>query len=106
MRAPGQDEGPTRRRLADLLRMQVEAPEGRRRILDVRLDERHRVRSLVIGHGRPGALFGYDRREGRTPTQGPALVGAIVRGLHRHAREVPFDQVHLDWEQQRARVAV
>lgn len=105
-RAQADDEGPIRHRLGDLLRMDVEAPEGRRRILDVRLDERHRVRSLVIGHGRPGAMLGYDGREGRTPTQGPALVRAIVRALHRHAREVPFDQVQIDWRERRARTVL
>ncbi len=105
VRTPGEDEGPVRHRLGDLLQMEVEAPEGKRRILDVRLDERHRVRSLVIGHGRPGAMLGYDEREGRPANQGPALVRAIVRALHRHAREVPFGQVRIDWEQHRVRVA-
>jgi len=104
-RVPGEGGGPTRHRLGELLSMAVEAPEGQRRILDLRLDERHRVRSLVIGHGRPGAMLGYDEREGRTPNQGPALVRTIVRALHRHAREVPFDLVRIDWQEQRVRLA-
>lgn len=98
VRVPGEDdEGPVRHRLGDLLRLEVRAPEGRRRVLDVRVDAQHRVRSLIIGPGRPGSMLGYDRREGRAK-QGPTLVRTIVRGLHRHAREVPFHLVDVDWE--------
>lgn len=99
VRVPGEAaEGPVRRRLGDLLRAEVDAPEGRRRILDVRLDEHHRVRSIVIGKARPGSRLGYDRRDGRPHSRGPALVRIVVQGLHRHAREVPFDAVRIDWD--------
>lgn len=90
--------GPVRRRLADILRMEVATPEGRRRVLDVRVDGQQRVRSLIIGEGRPGSMLGYDRRDGRPAKQGPALVRTIVRGLHRNAHEVPFDRVRFDWD--------
>lgn len=104
VRVPGEtDEGPVRRRLGDLLRMEVVAPEGRRRVLDVRVDGQHRVRSLVIGHGRPGSMLGYDRRAGRAE-QGPRLVRSLVRGLHRHAHEVAFDRVRIDWDARVVRV--
>ena len=59
---------------------------------------------MIVGQGRPGSLLGYDNRGGRPRGQGPALVRAIVRGLHRHAREVPFDQVQIDWAAHRIRV--
>jgi len=107
VRIPGEDdEGPVRHRLGELLQFPVDAPEGRRRMLDVRVDEQHRIRSVVIGHGRPGALLGYDGRDGRPSAQGPALVRWIVRALHRHAREVPWDRVHVDWDRREVRVAV
>jgi sporulation protein YlmC with PRC-barrel domain len=106
VRAPGEPtDDPVRRRLGQLLRMRVDAPEGRRRVLDVRVDEDQRVRSLVIGPGRPGSMLGYDRRQGRPHEQGPALVRILVQRLHRHAREVPFDQVRIDWDQDVVTVA-
>src|SRR5215204_5521426 len=48
-----------------------------------------RVDALLISKHHPGALLGYDR--GRT--QGPALLRAIVRRLHRDARTIPWEKV-------------
>ncbi|WP_408898246.1 hypothetical protein ACJ5H2_03855 [Nocardioides sp. R1-1] len=62
----------------------------RSRVLDLRLvgspggRGEHRVTALVVGPGRPGALLGYDR----SSEPGPAVVAAVVRRLHRHARVV------------------
>jgi hypothetical protein len=57
--------------------------------------------SLIVGHGRPGSLLGYDRRR----AQGPWLLRKLVRRLHRHTAlaeaahaEILWDrgEVHLD----------
>ena len=96
-------EGQRTRRLNDLLQMPVQDLEGVRlgRVLDVRLErdtadpgERIRAIGLVVGHGRPGSYFGYDRR----PDMGPWLVRSVVQRLHRHSAYVPLDDVEeLDW---------
>ena len=96
-------QGQRGRRLNDLLQMPVQDLDGRRlgRVLDVRLErettepgERIRVLGLVVGHGRPGSYFGYDRR----PDMGPWLVRAIIRWLHRHSAYAALDDVDdLDW---------
>lgn len=83
--------------LAELLRSPVRGRDGRPLggVLDVRLDERHRVAGLVVGPGRPGSMLGYDR----SSDQGPALVRGVVRWIHRHARYVPWDGVErIDWD--------
>jgi hypothetical protein len=57
--------------------------------------------SLIVGHGRPGSLLGYDRRR----AQGPWLLRKLVWRLHRHTAlaeaahaEILWDrgEVHLD----------
>lgn len=97
-------QGQRGRRLNDLLQMTVQGPDGGRlgRPLDVRLErertepgDRLRVVGLVVGHGRPGSYFGYDRR----PDMGPWLVNRVVRRLHRHSAYVALDDLDdLDWD--------
>jgi sporulation protein YlmC with PRC-barrel domain len=96
------------RRLDDLLGMDV-ILDGRSlgHVLDVRL-EPHRtesrlvLRSLVVGRGRPGSLLGYDRGD----FNGPVLVAAAVRRLHRHTGRIDMDGVTaLDWEARRVEVS-
>ena len=96
-------QGQRGRRLNELLQMTVQYPDGRRlgRVLDVRLEpqriepgERIRAVGLVVGRGRPGSYFGYDRR----PDMGPWLVNRVVRRLHRHSAYVALDDLEeLDW---------
>jgi sporulation protein YlmC with PRC-barrel domain len=94
--------GQRERRLNELLQMTVQEPGGVRlgRVLDVRLERettepgtRLRVVGLVVGRGRPGSYFGYDRR----PDMGPWLVNRVVRWLHRHSAYAAIDDVELDW---------
>jgi sporulation protein YlmC with PRC-barrel domain len=97
-------QGQHTRRLNQLLQMPVQDPAGRRlgRVLDVRLErettepgERIRVIGLVVGQGRPGSYFGYDRR----PDMGPWLVRVGVRWLHRHSAYVDLEDLsELDWD--------
>lgn len=103
-------EGPVRRRLGTLLAMRVllAGDEGTvLHVLDAHLSAppdrpgRHRVASLVVGHGRPGSLLGYDRRR----DQGPWLVATVVRRLHRHTRVVELGpEVVVDWDHDEVRV--
>jgi sporulation protein YlmC with PRC-barrel domain len=95
-------QGQRGHRLNDVLQMSVQAPDGRRlgRVLDVRLEpqtepsDRIRVVGLVVGRGRPGSYFGYDRR----PDMGPWLVNRIVRRLHRDSAYAALDDLdELDW---------
>jgi hypothetical protein len=58
------------------------------------------IGSLLIGHGRPGALLGYDRRD----QQGPWLVRAIVGGLHRHTGIVPIEEAQILWNRRQVRL--
>jgi sporulation protein YlmC with PRC-barrel domain len=97
-------QGQQARCLNQLLQMPVRDPAGRPlgRVLDVRLErettepgERIRAIGLVVGHGRPGSYFGYDRR----PDMGPWLVRVVVRWLHRHSAYVDLaDLAELDWD--------
>lgn len=94
------DDGSTRHRLNDLLGAQVQSVDGTDRgqkVTDARAeprDGRLLITQLVIGKDRPGGLLGYDRKQ-----QGPALIRAIVRGLHRDSGIVGLTQVRaLDWE--------
>lgn len=102
-------EEPTRHTLGELLEMTVRLPsdvEGpsEARVLDVRISARsgtQRVSALVVGHGRPGSLLGYERRS----EQGPWLVATIVRHLHRHTRVVELGpDVEINWSDSEVRV--
>jgi len=95
--------GQETRRLNQLLQMPVQDLDGRRlgRPLDVRLEretsdpgERIKVIGLVVGRGRPGSYFGYDRR----PDMGPWLVRTVVRWLHRHSAYAALVDLELDWD--------
>jgi sporulation protein YlmC with PRC-barrel domain len=97
-------QGEQTKRLNHLLQMQVQDRAGIRlgRPLDVRLvretphsGERLRVVGLVVGQGRPGSYFGYNRR----PHMGPWMVRSVVRWLHRHSAYVALgDLDELDWD--------
>jgi sporulation protein YlmC with PRC-barrel domain len=86
-------------RLGHLTGMEVIGPDGVRvgRVLDARFEPRADGRlvlcSVIVGHGRPGSLLGYDRRS----DQGPWIVRAVVRGLHRHTVIVAADDVDISW---------
>jgi len=96
--------GQRTRHLNQFLQMPVEDLDGVRlgRPLDVRLEretsdpgERIKVIGLVVGRGRPGSYFGYDRR----PDMGPWLVRSVVRRLHRHSAYADLsDLEELDWD--------
>jgi hypothetical protein len=96
--------GQRARHLNQLLQMPVQDLAGRRlgRPLDVRLEretsdpgERIKVIGLVVGRGRPGSYFGYDRR----PDMGPWLVRTVIRRLHRHSAYADLsDLEELDWD--------
>ena len=91
-------------RLNDLLQMPVQDLSGLPLggVLDVRIEretddprERMRVVGLVVGKGRPGSYFGYDRR----PHMGPWLVNRIVRRLHGDSAYVALEDLdELDWD--------
>jgi sporulation protein YlmC with PRC-barrel domain len=90
--------------LNELLQMPVQDRDGVRlgRVLDVRLEretsdpgERIKVIGLVVGRGRPGSYFGYDRRS----DMGPWLVRTVLRWLHRHSTFADLADVdELDWD--------
>ena len=59
------------------------------------------VDGFVVGSGRSGSLLGYDRRQ----EQGPALLGAVVRWLHRRSVVVGWSDVrHVDWAERSVRL--
>jgi sporulation protein YlmC with PRC-barrel domain len=97
-------DGLTRRRLGELLQMEVRRPDGALlgRMIDVRVENDRRepgdrllVVGLLVGRGGPGSMLGYDRRS----DQGPWLVNKIVRWLHRHAGYVDWsDVVEVAWD--------
>ena len=96
------------RRLDHLLGMDVHlGGERLGHVLDVRLrpqrtESRLVLRSLVVGRGRPGSLLGYDRGD----FNGPVLVAAAVRRLHRHTGVIDMDGVTaIDWERGRVEVS-
>jgi sporulation protein YlmC with PRC-barrel domain len=86
-------------RLGRLTGMDVVGPDGVRmgRVLDARFEPgaggRLVLCSLIVGHGGPGSLLGYDRRS----DQGPWLVRTIVRRLHRHTVIVGADDADISW---------
>lgn len=103
-----------RHRLSDLLGMRVRFADGRdgESVIDVRLSPGDRVRGqldelvtegLIIGRGRPGTLFGYDR----DPRQGPWVIRALVRRVHRGTGYLEWDDVEsIDWENRTVRLRV
>lgn len=92
-------------RLGRLTGMGVQGPDGTQigRVLDARFEPgsadesgqggRLVLCSLIVGRGRPGAMLGYDRRA----EQGPRLLRAVVRWLHRHSVIVAAGDADIDW---------
>jgi sporulation protein YlmC with PRC-barrel domain len=101
---PGDGPDGRRRRLNDLLGMRVYDAAGTRlgRVLDVQLDRagleqgsRSALVSLVVGRGRPGSRFGYDRR----PEMGPALLSQALHRLQGKRGSVKASDIRsIDWE--------
>jgi sporulation protein YlmC with PRC-barrel domain len=95
-----------RRRLGTLTGMDVLGPDGAHlgRVLDARFEKgqhgRLVLRSLLVGRGRPGSLLGYDRHR----RQGPWLVGAVVRRLHRHTGVVSVDSAKIRWNKRQVQL--
>jgi hypothetical protein len=93
-------------RLGTLTGMNVREPDGTHAgtVLDARFvasSDGHMVlRALVVGDGHPGALLGYDRREG----MGPWVVRAIVRWLHRNTRLVDVENAQFQWNNREVRL--
>lgn len=95
-----------RHRFDDLLGMRIRFADGRDgdQVVDARLAPSGRVPGplaelvvdgLVVGRMRPGTLFGYDRH----PDQGPAMIRALVRWLHRDTGYLRWSDVdHVDWD--------
>lgn len=87
---------PPGHRLNHLLHLPVVTASGRALggVLDVRLTGEGQVAGFVVGKGRPGSMLGYERRH----DQGPWLVGAVIRWLHRHSGYVErADVAEIDW---------
>lgn len=101
-RQPRPGPGVRVRRMGELLGMRVETPHPqlRGKVLDVRLEpagNRFVLRHLLVGPGRPGSLLGYDRGD----FDGPWLVSAVVRRLHRHLRLASCEALaedDIDWD--------
>ncbi|WP_051551266.1 hypothetical protein [Nocardioides sp. URHA0020] len=93
-------------RLGTLTGMDVLGPDGTRigRVLDARFQADHHGRlvlvSLIVGHGRPGSLLGYDRRG----DIGPRLVRVVVRRLHRHTVIAGAADAEISWEARTVRL--
>jgi sporulation protein YlmC with PRC-barrel domain len=93
-------------RLGTLTGMDVIEPDARRigRVLDVRFtptdDGALVLSALVIGHGHPGSLLGYDRRE----NMGPWIVRRIVAWVHRHTRVLDIEHAQILWNNQEVRL--
>jgi sporulation protein YlmC with PRC-barrel domain len=88
------------RLLHELIGLPVLFADGRHagQVNDVRLAPSDRIRGalselvtdgLVVGRPRAGTLLGYDRR----PDQGPLIVRALVRAIHRQTGYVPWTSV-------------
>jgi hypothetical protein len=59
------------------------------------------VDGLIVSDRHAGSMLGYDRRD----AQGPWLVRAVVRRLHRNARYLPWTAVHdVAWTDRRITV--
>jgi hypothetical protein len=89
-------------RVGDLIGASVAGPDGTPRavVTDIRAigdgpprgltgHPTLRVDGLILSRGHTGSMLGYDRRTGN----GPALVAAIVRWLHRDARYADWTHV-------------
>jgi sporulation protein YlmC with PRC-barrel domain len=93
-------------RLGTVTGMDVIEPDGRRvaRVLDARFapraDGRLVLEALVVGHGYPGSLLGYDRHE----NMGPWLVRRVVGWLHRHTCVVDIEHVQILWNNEEVRL--
>ena len=98
-------------RLSDLLGAHVADAEGTSlgKVIDVRLAQTGlphltmaelTVESLIVSPRSTGSLFGYDRRD----NQGPLLLRAIVRFMHRHAFIVDWRDV--EWTPDTRRVTL
>jgi sporulation protein YlmC with PRC-barrel domain len=90
-----------RHRLGRLTGMDVLGSDGHRvgRVLDARFEPRSGrlvLCSLLVGHGRPGSLLGYDRH-GRGSAHGPWLVRAVILALHRHTAIVAAEHAEISW---------
>ena len=90
-------------RLSDLLGCAVRDQDGvgLGTVTDVRLAQigaiegplaQLMVESLLVSPRDTGSLFGYERRS----EQGPWLVRAVIRWIHRDAFLIPWDDV-VDW---------
>ncbi len=99
-------------RLSDLLGCAVKDAAGTvlGQVTDVRLAQIGRlegpnaelvVESLLVSPRDTGALFGYERRS----EQGPWLVRAVVRRLHRGAVLIPWSDV-AQWDQDERRIGL
>jgi sporulation protein YlmC with PRC-barrel domain len=86
-------------RFGRLTGMSASGPDGAHlgRVIDARfrpgLHGRLVIRHLLIGHGRPGSLLGYDRHD----QQGPWLVRACVGRLHRHTGIIDIEAAQILW---------
>jgi sporulation protein YlmC with PRC-barrel domain len=93
-------------RLGALTGMDVIEPGDTRvgRVLDARFvpstDGRLVLEALIVGHGHPGSLLGYDRHRG----MGPWGLRLTVGWLHRHTRAVGIDHVQIQWNKQEVRL--
>jgi sporulation protein YlmC with PRC-barrel domain len=90
-------------RLSDLLGCAVHDGDGNHlgRVIDVRLAQIGRIKgpmaeliveSLLVSPRATGSLFGYERRS----EQGPWLVRAVVRRIHRGGFLIAWDDI-ADW---------
>jgi sporulation protein YlmC with PRC-barrel domain len=103
---------PVTHRLGELLGATVTTGDGRQlgHVNDVRLAPGHAARGLqvqllvdglVISHRHAGSMLGYDRRV----EQGPWLVRAVVRWVHRYALYLPWSAVEeVSWSDRRITV--
>jgi sporulation protein YlmC with PRC-barrel domain len=94
-------------RFGRLTGMDVLGPDGKRvgRVLDARFEPgptgRLALASLIVGHGRPGSLLGYDRRGER----GPWLVRTAVLWMHRHSAIMGAEHADISWDNHEVRLA-
>ncbi len=102
------------RRLSEFMGIPVRLADGREagHVIDVRLAPTDRIRGvhaelaisgLVVDRRHTGSLLGYDRHR----EQGPWLVSAVIRLLHRHAGYVAWaDVAEVDLDGREIRLSV